>query len=216
MYQRNFTVFANVTKEIPKNLHFSGIEGSDDTTPIVTFEKDKKYIAVEVNDDYLVAKGEDGEEYRIGGDGDGTAYWNDSEFRKDFRLFETPIKVIETDVWEADPEKKGYLKFVRLKTIEEVYKEANQFLKEQFLYDRLDYFLVSGSTNKEDKAEFPKWRWIACYAVVGGSEGHYIHVDALTVEGKFVQIFTGKTFLGMNFALEVSNALTKVFWDEMK
>lgn len=212
MYQKTFSVFANVTKEIPKELHVSGVGECDDITPIVIFEKDKEYTATEVNEDYLVAKGEDGEEYRIGGDGDGTAYWNDSNFRKEFRLSKTPIKVIETDVWEADPEKKGYLKFVRLKSIDEVYKEATQFLKEQFLYDRLDYF---NKTNDKIK-EFPKWRWIACYAVVGGSEGHYIHVDALTTEGKNVQIFLGKTFSGMDFALEVSNALTKVFWEEMK
>lgn len=211
MYKKSFNVFANVTQSIPKNVHLSGF-GGDDTTPTITFEKDKMYEAIEVNSDYLVARGTDGEEYRIGGDGDGTDYWDDSDFKGNFRLAERPIKVIETDIWEADPEKKGYLRLVRLRTIEEVYREVVQFLKEQFLHDRLEHFSI---INDEVK-EFPKWRWVACYAVTGGSEGHYIHVDAITNDGKTVQIFLGKTFLGMNFALEVSNALTKVFWDEMK
>lgn len=218
MYQRTFNVFANVTKEIPKNLHFSGTEGCEDTTPVLIFEKDKEYTATEVNEDYLVAKGEDGEEYRIGGDGDGTAYWNDSNFRKEFRLSKTPIKVIETDIWVDNPEEKGLLKFVRNKTIGEVHKEVIQFLKEQFLYDRLDYFNISGMVQlmEKDKKDFPKWRCIACYAVVGSNEGHYVYVDAIAINGDVISIFAGKTFCGMDFALEVSNALTKVFYGEIK
>lgn len=216
MYKNTFSVFANVTKEVPKCIHLSKTDENEETKKVLIFEKDKEYLATVVNEDYLVARGEDGEEYRIGGDGDGTKYWNDVNFKKEFRYSKTPIKLIETDIWEKDKEVKGLLKFVRYRTINEVFKEVNQFLKEQFLYDGLDYFHISDFQDDKKKLDFPQWRYIACYAVVGSNEGYYIHLDAVTTNGEVVPIFIGKTFLGIDFALEVSNALTKVFWDEMR
>ena len=49
----------------------------------------------------------------------------------------------------------------------------------------------------------------ACYAVTGGSEGHYIHVDIATqydVDNscKVFHLITGKTFLGMEHALKIA------------
>jgi hypothetical protein len=128
------------------------------------------------------------------------------------------IKVIETDVWEENPEKKGYLRKVRNKTVKEVFDETVAFLKERDLYDELDYFSISHPWSIDaKKTDFPNpWRWIACYAVVGGSEGHYIHVDVIDTEGKREMIFIGKTFSGMDHALKVSNLLSKVFWEEIR
>lgn len=46
--------------------------------------------------------------------------------------------------------------------------------------------------------------WIACYAVTGGSEGHYIHVDLIDREDKRTLVFLGKTFLGMQHAQNIA------------
>ena len=216
MEKKTLSIIANSTQEIPKNLHVSGY-GSKDTEPVVTFLKDKHYVAKVVNESCLLAVGEDGEEYRVGGDGDGCSYLKDDEFLQNFTVMNPPISVIETDIYVPNLENPGFLKKERDKTIEEVYLETVNFLKEQGLLDELDYFTIEYVLKAERATTpFPRWRWIACYAVVGGNEGHYIHVDAITSEGKHIMVFTGKTFSGMDFALKVSNLLTKAFWDELK
>ena len=53
------------------------------------------------------------------------------------------------------------------------------------------------------------YRWIACYPVTGGSEGHYIHVDLVhgydqDWAGKVLHLFTGKTFLGLAHAQKIA------------
>lgn len=51
-------------------------------------------------------------------------------------------------------------------------------------------------------------RFIACFAVTGGSEGHYVHVDAYReIDGRFAvtQLFIGKTFRGMAHAQRIAN-----------
>lgn len=122
------------------------------------------------------------------------------------------IEVIETEIWETVPEKPGNVRVVRNKTVQEVYDEVVLFLKQRNLYDKLDYFLASFDIAESD---FPEWHWIACYAVVGGSEGHYVHVDAISSKG-LQHIFTAKTFEGFEHALEVSNMLARAFWDELR
>jgi len=42
-------------------------------------------------------------------------------------------------------------------------------------------------------------RWIACYAVTGTSEGHYVHVEVLAEGGRHA-LFLGKTFQGQQSA----------------
>jgi len=42
--------------------------------------------------------------------------------------------------------------------------------------------------------------WIACYAVTGNSEGHYIHVDLIRTGETRDLVFLGKTFQGMQHA----------------
>ena len=53
------------------------------------------------------------------------------------------------------------------------------------------------------------------FAVEGGSEGHYVHVDVYTRgtydnEVKVTGVFLLKTFLGMEHALRLSNELTRL------
>lgn len=123
------------------------------------------------------------------------------------------MKQIEIEIYRPHPEKPGYLKLERNKTIVEVYDELVPILKEQGVYDELDYFTISGSW--QDEREFPNYRWIACFAVEGGNEGHYIHVEAISnADGEFQReiVFLGKTFCGLDYALKVANVCTKSFY----
>lgn len=49
-----------------------------------------------------------------------------------------------------------------------------------------------------------RYRWIACYAVTGGSEGHYIHVDIVYDDKRRDLVFLGKTFQGMGHAQKMA------------
>lgn len=65
-----------------------------------------------------------------------------------------------------------------------------------------------------------KYRWIACYPVTGGSEGHYIHIDFLcedmdahgrgTGKWKTVRLALGKTFRGMDHAAAIALRCAKL------
>lgn len=58
-----------------------------------------------------------------------------------------------------------------------------------------------------------KWptdcKWIACYAVTGGSEGHYIHVDVIRTDQSRDMVFLGKTFQGMEHAQKMAARLAE-------
>ncbi|PLS19067.1 hypothetical protein CVD28_01285 [Bacillus sp. M6-12] len=120
------------------------------------------------------------------------------------------FKQIETEIWVANLEKPGYLKMERKKTVQEVFDELVTVLKEQEVYGEMDYFQISVGNDK--KGDFPVFRWIACFAVEGGSEGHYIHIEVITPTGETETIFLGKTFLGIEHALKVSNICTQSFY----
>lgn len=58
-----------------------------------------------------------------------------------------------------------------------------------------------------------RYRWIAVFAVTGGSEGHYVHVDLLWQkewqEGR-VSLFLAKTFGGHETAVRIAGVLARV------
>jgi hypothetical protein len=119
------------------------------------------------------------------------------------------VNQIETEIWVNNPEKPGYLMLERKKTLNEVFKELVQVLREHGVYEELDYFHVTVGEDKN--RDFPDFHKIACFAVEGGSEGHYIHIAVITATGTDT-IFLGKTFCGIEHALNVSNISTKAFY----
>jgi len=72
------------------------------------------------------------------------------------------------------------------------------------LRDMVDeYFnLATPSLTKEKWPRFVKW--IACYAVTGASEGHYVHVDLIYHDNSRQLVFLGKTFQGMQHAQAIA------------
>ena len=96
------------------------------------------------------------------------------------------------------------------KTVHEVYSELVAILKENGIYNEIDYF---SSMSYKGKEIFPKYRWVGCFAIEGGNEGHYIHVETIDVEGIRALLYVGKTFEGLDHALKLSNMLTKAFYN---
>lgn len=92
------------------------------------------------------------------------------------------------------------------KTIRAVYEEMYARLTASPHGDAMDYFSLSDGTPAAAKLIPVDFRWVACYPVTGGSEGHYIHVDLILKDGTTrLPLFLGKTFLGWAKACEIAN-----------
>ena len=99
-------------------------------------------------------------------------------------------------------------------TLRQVCRRVWRVLVREGLID--EYFGLSTTADYDglaDKKFFEiqeGYRWVACYPVTGGSEGHYIHVDLVgspsvpKEPGKVVHLITGKTFLGMKHAARIA------------
>ncbi len=61
-----------------------------------------------------------------------------------------------------------------------------------------------------------RYRWIACYAVTGNSEGHYIHIDVMLdgvgMDNRHTAHMVGlcKTFQGWEHACQIANAAGRI------
>ena len=93
-------------------------------------------------------------------------------------------------------------------TVADVCGKLRAVFDEEHLID--EYFSVSGPPDQPFWKLLEGYRWIACYAVTGGSEGHYIHVDLIhgyghDWTGKALHLITGKTFLGLAHAQKIAN-----------
>ncbi|MHB8971255.1 MAG: hypothetical protein ACYC4N_12480 [Pirellulaceae bacterium] len=93
-------------------------------------------------------------------------------------------------------------------TVADVFRKLRAVLDEEHLID--EYFSVSGPSDQQFYKLVENHRWIACYPVTGGSEGHYVHVDLICGydhdwTGKILHLFTGKTFLGLAHAQKIAN-----------
>lgn len=54
-----------------------------------------------------------------------------------------------------------------------------------------------------------RWRWLACYAVKGGSEGYWVHLDLILVDDRRINIGMTKVW-SWAAALALSNAATRI------
>lgn len=117
---------------------------------------------------------------------------------------------IEIELMEPVPDKPGYVRVRARRPIGEVLRELNAKLEvEGMLPDEYGFGASFSPTPPHDRitAEpWPEWRWIAVYAVTGGSEGHYIHIDAIGREGQRTSIALAKTFEGWERAGAIAGA----------
>jgi len=124
---------------------------------------------------------------------------------------DTP-KTITLQYWEPNPDKPGYLRHVGNPTYREVYRELYKALENEGLID--EYFsnqYDTGMSPGKDKSDtpIPNFRWVACWAVVGGSEGHYIHVELVYPDDAHKHFIheafaLGKTFQGWDHAWTIA------------
>jgi hypothetical protein len=119
---------------------------------------------------------------------------------------------VATDVWEQDPDKpKGCRRRARVKAIGEVFAELVAVTGE-LGPGHDEYFIVTTDHHGE---LWPDGR-IACYAVTGGSEGHYVHVDVIssdTATGDASQpgtVLLAKTFDGFDAAHAFAGQLARI------
>ena len=101
--------------------------------------------------------------------------------------------MIETQIWEDVPDKKGYVRYVGQRKMQEVFAELEAYLKKENIYPD-EYLLLSDDS---PDALFPKGD-IRCYAQWGGSEGIYLELEVLTeptkdTPAKWVNVASGKT-----------------------
>jgi hypothetical protein len=93
-------------------------------------------------------------------------------------------------------------------TVADVWSKLREILDAENLID--EYFSLAIRTDQTFFKLLESHRWIACYAVTGGSEGHFVHVDLIygydgDYTGKALHLVTGKTFMGLAHALKIAN-----------
>jgi len=98
---------------------------------------------------------------------------------------------IQLETWGPDPERPGYLKFERTPSYRDVFRQLAAALETEGLID--EYFapaieLETGNAEHPHTCggrldeHLPRHiRWVACWAVTGGSEGDYIHVEFVVI-----------------------------------
>jgi hypothetical protein len=108
-----------------------------------------------------------------------------------------------------DVTNKGYIVNQKGKAIRNVLKWLNGEIKDEAKTADLDYGGLGCS--RDGNTPWPlNYQWIACFSVTGGNEGHYIHVEIIYGNGKREILFLGKTFCGMEHALQVANACSRL------
>jgi len=117
---------------------------------------------------------------------------------------------IELEIWEPNPDRPGYLRFVRMKTVQEVFDELESRLEADGLLPD-EYFVISPEYDRCPEMEIPDdWWRIACFANRGASEGYYIRIGVIRAGGKYVTLCLGKTW-DLELALKIAARCTEYF-----
>ena len=84
----------------------------------------------------------------------------------------------DPEIWEPDPEKPGYLKFKATRTLKELFDYCKEALTPSGILDQLEYFDLMWRKKADDPLP-RRIKWLVVFVVKGGSEGHYIHIEAI-------------------------------------
>lgn len=109
-----------------------------------------------------------------------------------------PVGRPEADRWVIVP--RGVL---------DVFQDLQSYLRGRRLEPE-EYFCPAGGPDGDadyrSNPPFPQRAQVACFAVTGASEGHYIHIGAILRGGQLQSLYLGKTFQGWDFAWRVARA----------
>lgn len=117
------------------------------------------------------------------------------------------FKPIDIGVFEPVPGEERLLKYVRNRTVVEVYEDLCKRLKDEGCFPD-EYFGIMRDSRYSTNEEFPQYHWIACFPVTGASEGYYIHVEVINGNARRL-LFLGKTLQDFDFAAKVAIACAK-------
>lgn len=97
-------------------------------------------------------------------------------------------RIIETEIWEPNPERKGWLRFIKTRKMGEVFDELLEILKENEMLPG-EYFMMANGFDED--VDMPKDISIATVTKWGSNEGIYIDVYIET-DRERIRFATGK------------------------
>lgn len=142
-------------------------------------------------------------------------YYRANEYKRFYRIRQIePMETIEIEIWVPDLQNPRYVKMERRRTIGEIYEDIKQALKEQNVWELLDYFDVDYDIRAKDEGAsqlFPEFRWVSVFTVRGDSEGFYFHIEV--IDGAMRKlVYLGKTLSeNIEDALKINNVLIRLF-----
>jgi hypothetical protein len=126
-------------------------------------------------------------------------------------------KVVEhkSDLYTTyDVTDKGYCVNIQPRKLQDIFNNVNRMLKEKYpkLCEDIEYFGMFDTTGLE-----PMWdmgtHWTSVFYVEGGSEGYYVHVEAIK-DDKRTLLFLGKTLregeAGISWAEQMVCAISRI------
>lgn len=117
------------------------------------------------------------------------------------------MSIIETEIWERHPEKRGCIRYVGQRKAEDVFNELTEYLKKEEIYPD-EYFLLGRQF--ENGSVIPRVEDVICYAQWGGSEGVYLEVEFV------IQKENDKSYKRVNFATGKTLGETGEDFDRMQ
>jgi hypothetical protein len=106
-------------------------------------------------------------------------------------------------VWRPDPERPGYLRHVRERTVGEVYDDLRTTIGESPDGGEEYFSLMSGPRDRP----WPTTGRVAVFSVPGTSEGDYVHVEVLHEDRSRDLVILAKTFAGRDASWDFARRL---------
>jgi hypothetical protein len=129
---------------------------------------------------------------------------------------EGALESVPLDIWvhgvdEDTGKETGYLRRFGFRLVKDVAADLAVVLDK--MIDEYISCAVHGDACATERVR--EYRWIACYAVTGGSEGHYVHVDLVgDIDDRGVRpvqpVAVVKTFQGMAHAYAIAARCAEV------
>ncbi len=123
-------------------------------------------------------------------------------------------KMIQTEIWEANPEKPSYVSFKGCRLVKEVYQEVEKAVRDRFEHDEnigFEYIATDFDLKTKD-ARWPEGH-IIVYSMPGGSEAHRVYVSIHNKEGKYQDVLSCKVWSEKG-AHEVCKFIQRLFYFE--
>lgn len=118
---------------------------------------------------------------------------------------------VPVDIWHKELDSNGQPTGRAIqtdyRTLGEILKDLEAFLKERYEDPNLDYFQLAGLEHRLTSKWPSEYGHIACFVATGTSEGHYIHVEL--VNSKRIPLFIAKTFGGFDHAWAIAIAIAE-------